>query len=138
EGLAIEDVERRPGDPARAERLDEGGLVDDRTPRSIDEERRRLHARELARADVADRARRELELDRDDVALVEESFVVDAWDTDSRRCGVGQVAAPRDDVHAERASDRHEGAPEVAEPEDAERLAREQRPERDLPAAAAD
>src|SRR5262249_49252530 len=50
-GLRHEDVERSPGDPTLAQRLEQRVLVDERAARGVDEVRRRLHGPQLLPAD---------------------------------------------------------------------------------------
>ena len=62
------DVERGAGDRALAQRRQQRVLVDDRPARGVDQQRRRLHQRELARADQPARAVAEPRVDREHVA----------------------------------------------------------------------
>jgi hypothetical protein len=49
--LGLEDVQARAGDPAGPQHLDQRLLVDERSSRRVDQVGRRLHQRQLSRAD---------------------------------------------------------------------------------------
>ena len=83
------------------------------------------------------RTRAQLQVHADDIARREELVMVEALDTDLRGPLVGEVGAPRDRAHTERSGDGREQRSQIAEADDAERLAFEQRAETDLPAAVA-
>ena len=79
-------------------------LVDDRPARGVDQERRGLHPRQVARRRRARGcARDSTQVDGDDVGRGEQLVALDPPDArPPRRRSVGQVLAPGDDVHAER------------------------------------
>ena len=58
-----------PGDSPLGEHREQGGLVDNRRARGIDEVGGRFHQREILRPDQAARAVAEHEMDRDEVRL---------------------------------------------------------------------
>ena len=64
-GLGLEHVEGGPPDRPRAQRVNEGPLLDDRAPADVDEHARRLHRADLALADEAARLRGERRGDDD-------------------------------------------------------------------------
>ena len=65
--LDLEDVEPSARDAPGGERLVERALLDDRAPRGVDDVRRGLHQRDLARPDQAARRRAQRAIDRDEV-----------------------------------------------------------------------
>src|SRR2546423_5356198 len=71
-GLVLEDVDPGAGDPALLERAHERGLVDDRPPRRVDEERRLLHEPEGALVDEVPGLRQERRVQADEVGLAED------------------------------------------------------------------
>ena len=71
-GLMLVHVERRAGDHARTQRLDERPLVDDRPARRVDEHRGRLHPGQPGRVEEMARLGRRRAVDADDVGAGEE------------------------------------------------------------------
>ena len=80
--LAMEDVDGRSGDPAGAERIGEGGLVDDLAARRVDQEGRRPHQPELGDADHAPGGSRQRHVQADDIGIGEQPGQVDELDAD--------------------------------------------------------
>ena len=120
--LLLEHVEPGPGDPAAGERRVEGALVHDRPAGGVDQVSPRLHQPELRRADQVVRLARQRAVDRDEVALAQQRVQVDQRHPGGgvRRHGVGVV---RQDAHLERRHQPHHVAPDVADPDQAERPA---------------
>ncbi len=120
--LAVVDVERR-RDAAALERCDQRRLVDQRSARGVDQQRARLHAGELRRADDAARALRQHEMQADDVGLRQQLVLRDI----GRAAGGGflrrQVLAPGDHLHAEHGAVARHALAELAEPHQAQHLA---------------
>jgi len=136
--LGIEHIERRADDPLGLQRLDERRLVDNQPARGVDEERGRLHQRELARADQPGRSWRQDEVDRDDVGATEKIVLGREGDAGGR-AGLGcQILAPGEDLHAECPADGSDLASQPAEADHAERLAANASPDGPLPGAEAD
>src|SRR3954470_18332505 len=72
QGLDVEHVERRAGDTAFTQKLDERRLVNNRSTRGIDESGRWLHGLQLGRSDQSLRPLAKDEVDRQDVSVPEE------------------------------------------------------------------
>src|SRR6476620_5921778 len=80
-----------------------------------------------------DPSRRKLQMDAQEIRLTEQLFLRDVRGAAGLRLFVGQIFAPGDQVHADRLADRADLAAELAEAEEAERLAGQLDPERRLP-----
>src|SRR6185437_6426043 len=108
-----------------------------RPARGIDEDRRRLHARELGGADEATGPLAEDEMDRHDIRGGEKRLL--GHQLHACLCGAlgGEIWAPGGDLHPERLADRRDLRPEPPEPNDAERLPLEAAAEGRLPEAGA-
>ena len=133
----VEDIEGRPGDAPVLQYVDQGGLVDDGAARGVDEVRRRLHQRELGRADDADRALPQRQVDGDDVGAAEEIMLSDPLDAELRRPFRRQVLAPGDDVHGERLGDGGHLGADVPEADEAKGLVRKRAAKGVVPAPGA-
>ena len=135
--LLIEDIDRRAGDLARAERCDQRRLIHDRAARGVDEPRRRLHQREIGGSDKTVRAGAQHEMDGEDVRLPEEIFFRDVGGARGQRLLLRQVLAPGDDAHAEGEADAGDLRADIAEAEHAQGLAAQIGADGALPAARA-
>ena len=111
--------------------------VDDRPARRVDDVGGRLHQAEFLARHHAARAVAELDVDGDDVGVAEQVLLGGVVDARLLALLSRQVRAPRDHLHAERLGDAGDAQAELAEPDDAERLALDVGPERDLPRLAA-
>lgn len=143
EGLDVEDVQRRAPDPTLLQRLVQGAIIDQRSPRRVDQQRRVLHVRQLPRAHDAPRPLAQHVVQAHHVGGGEQLVLADgrerrracACAAESRkphlfRLPVGallrQVLAPADHAHAPReAPDARHGGAEPAQPHDAQRRARQ-------------
>jgi hypothetical protein len=114
------DVERRP-DAALLKRGEQRRLVDQRPARGIDDDRARLHARELRRADDPRRALGEHHVQRDRIRRREELVLADKLGTRVARGRLGQVLAPGNDAHVHGLGDTGHAPADPAEAENAER-----------------
>src|SRR5712691_5730009 len=117
--LRLEDVERRAGDPALLQRRGEGGLVDDRASRDVDQERARLHQREPLPVDQAAGGVGERARDADEVRLAQQLLELDQLDALGRR----DVGVGGGDPQLERLCEPRDLAADVAETDDPERPA---------------
>src|SRR5690606_9426628 len=84
-----------------AQRVDQLVLLDDLAARRVDDDRRALHARQLASADQAVRRFGQRNVQRNDVGLLDQVVERDTLDVELERTLVGQVRITHDDVHAE-------------------------------------
>src|SRR5271157_1910973 len=135
--LDVEHVERRASNAAVTQNLDERRLVNYRSTRGIDEPGRWLHGLQLGRSDQALRPLAQNEVYRQDVSAAEE-FLLGDEPRSACLCLVGrEVLTPGDYFHAEREADSRNLRADVAEAENAERLAVETVAHRELPAAGA-
>jgi hypothetical protein len=75
--LDVENVERRAGDTAITQNLNEHPLVNDRPTRGIDEPRRRLHGLQLSCSGQAFRPFAQNDMYGDDVSAAEELLLGD-------------------------------------------------------------
>ena len=124
-----------PGRPARR-RCDQRARLDQRRAAGVDEQRGRLHAREVGRRDDAARRIDQPHVQRDDVALGEERLLA-GGDGEAVLLGARarRLARPHHDRHAERlgvVGDRAGDAPVAVE---AERAAAQGVADADLPPA---
>src|SRR3954454_23398167 len=90
----VERVEPRAGELAAAESRHQRGLIDNWAARGVDQERGRLHQREVLSADEAARALAELEMDREEIRLPEQILLRDERGAAGPRLFVGEVLAP--------------------------------------------
>src|SRR6185369_12033742 len=128
-------VDSRARDRALLERRSKRGLIDDRTARSIHEERSGLHPRELVSADQAARALAQHEMDGDHVGAREELVALDAL-SPRFACTLGvEVLAPGEHFHVERRADFGHLRADRAEADDAERLPGQPQADGGLPLA---
>jgi len=114
--LDRQDVEPGPANDSAAQRFGQRALVDQPAARGVDEQRARLHARELARADQVSRLRGQRQVQRDHVRLVQHG--VGRCELDAlglRRGMVGEQHA-----HAEAARDSRHSLADRALAEDAD------------------
>src|SRR3954470_8877847 len=135
-GLLVVHIHRRLARPSRAQRILERAFLDQRRAARVDEDRRRLHVREVLALDDAARGIDQAHVQAEDVALGEELLL---GGSDGIAVGRGLVARlfarPDQHLHAERLADlRHLGA-DAAVAEDAERLAAHGGADTDLPFA---
>ena len=119
--LLVEDVEPRPRDLPRGQRLGERDFVDDRAAARVDEHRARLEEGDLAGADEVAGGRVEGNVERDDVGGSQELSEQPELDPE----GVLRILAEPGDVvvvhgHAERAGEPCGLLADGAEPDDAE------------------
>ena len=134
--LVLVDVDRRHAGAARAQRIDQRARLDQRRAAGVDEERGRLHAREVGGGDDAARRVDQAHVQRDDVAFLEERLL-------AARGGVAvgarlrqrRLARPHQHVHAERLAVARDDAADPAVAVDAERLAAQRAADADLPLA---
>ena len=137
--LLVEDVEPGAADGAAAQRCQQCLLVDDRAAARVDQ--RSSVGFICASSWWPTRSRVRSESTRWTVttsAVANSSSLLDAPDADLSGSLVGEVLAPRDDVHAERLPDPGDPLPQPPEPDDAEGGAREVGADGLLPAAGAD
>ncbi len=135
--LGVEDVDRGRSDPALAQDADQGGLIDDRSARGVDQDRRGLHQPQFRCGNQPAGALTQHHMDRQHVALGEQLLLPHRSRPVLGGGLGGQVLAPRDGAHPECPSDpRHSGA-DPAQAQQAEGLAVQPLADRDLPAAAA-
>ena len=136
--LALEHIERRAAETTRSKRRRQRRLVDDAAARRVDQDRVRLHRREPRGVDQMPRRRRERNVQRDDVRGREQLAECDASGAVLRPDRRRSLPAPdrtRRSACRARARDAPQPA-DVAEADDAERLARELAPVRQTPLAA--
>ena len=117
------DVEPGSRDAPGPERGEKRGLVDDRSPRSVDQEGVWLHQGQLGFTDETSRALREHQVDRDDVGLFEQSRFLDPAGTKRLGGVVGEILAPRNDLHAKHFRVFAHALSDPAETEKSKRLA---------------
>src|SRR5438105_5917921 len=134
EGLTVEDVETGTGEVTGTERLDKGRLLDDRTAGDVHQDGASLHPGEVVGTQRVARALREDEEDSEDVRGRHELVLGDSGHAELCTSLLGQVLAPRDDVHAECLRDRDHRAPKVPRAEKAQGLAGERDGKPGLPA----
>ena len=115
----MDHVEPRAGDAPGFERLEQRLLVDDRAARGVDEDRARLHQRELLPVHQVRGLRRQGHVERDHVGFAEERLLVHALDP----FGLEVLDVVREHAHAERARVLAGHRAEAAVAEDAESLA---------------
>jgi len=123
--LGIEHVERRAGEPAGDERLVEGFSVDQAPPRDVDEDRSRLHARELFAADERPAPLRRGRMQRHDVGGLEKLFERDERNPHLARRLEREVGIVAEEARLERAGAGGHARSDLAEADDSERLAGE-------------
>jgi len=127
EGFAIEDIEPRE-DAAVPQCGDQSVFVNERAPRSVDQDRSGFHPRDLRRADRVPASRRQHQVQADSIGAGEQLILADELGARGRGGLRREVLAPGDDVHAERAAVSRHQRPEPAKPDDAKRLPRERDP----------
>ena len=100
-------------------------LVDEPAAGDVDDERGRLHERELLGADHAGRLGRLRHVDRDEVALLEQLVEREQLHAELLRAGARDVGVVGDDAHAERLQARGDERADAAEADDADGLLEE-------------
>ena len=90
--------------------------------RGVNQQRRRLHQRQLGPADHLLGRRGEAHMDRDDVGRLQQFLLADVAQGDLGRQRLVRVEAPGDDVHADAPAEHGHPRPDRAGAEDAERL----------------
>ena len=124
--LLREDVERRGGDLAGPERLDERVLVDELAARGVDEPDAVAHLRERVGADRLPRLRRQRQVQRHEVGGgVEIVGRLDALDAELAEAVLRDERVVRDDAHLETERATRDLLADASEAEHAERLAGE-------------
>ena len=120
--LFDEDIERRTGDFARAQRLRQRGLIDDSAARAIDNPHALFHFGERSRTDHPARVVGERRVHRDKVGALENLLETRQLDADPRRRLGGEERIIAEHLHLE--ADRAVGddAADIAEPDHAQRL----------------
>ena len=98
-------------------------LVRNRPARGVDEIRGRFHQRQFGRADQAAGAVGQLHMDGDEIGLLEQFFFGHQRGAGFLGFFGGEVLAPGDHLHVERVADARDALPELAQADDAERLA---------------
>src|SRR2546425_1827152 len=135
--LDVEDIEPGARESSALKGLDQGPLVHDRSPRGVDEIGRRLHERELACADQAASAWPQHDVDRHHVRPPQQLLLGDQGRARGGGALGGQVLAPSEHLHRERAADRGHRGTGMSEPDHTERLVLEPDAEARPPAAGA-
>ena len=118
------------GNASLTQGADESRFVDDRAPRGIDQQGAPLHLAQFVWAHEAARARRQHAVDRQNVGAPEQLVLADPFGTMLACALLGQVFAPGDRLHANAGSDPGDPGAEIAEPNNAQRLAVEIEAER--------
>ena len=132
--LLLVDVHRRLARAPRFEGGDERAGLDQRRAAGVDDQRRRLHPREVAGGHDPARCVDQAHVQRDDVALLEERLLARRGGVTVRaRTQPRRFARPDEHLHAESLSvPRHDGAdPAVAE--DSQRLSAQRAADAGLP-----
>jgi hypothetical protein len=136
--LLREDVERRSGQLAALQRLDERVLVDELAARGVDEARPVDHARDHLRVDDPARLGTERQVERDELRVGERRLHrLGALDAELAEALLRDERVVRDHAHPEPGGAARDLLADPAEAEDGERLVREldPAPARALPAA---
>ena len=122
--LCGEDVERRAGELARPDRLDERVLVDERAAGGVDQARAVPHLRDRLRPDDPDRLVGQRQVERDEVGGAEHAPPARrAFDPDLAEAVVADERVVADDPHPEADRPPRDLLADPAEAEDPERLA---------------
>ena len=120
--LAREDVEPGAGDLAGGQRGVERVLVDEAAAGDVDDVARRLHLRELLRADHPGGLGRLRHVDRDEVALLEQLVEREQVHAELLGARARDVGVVRDDAHVEGLQTRGDERADAAEADDADGL----------------
>jgi hypothetical protein len=138
QGFLVEHIKRGPRYRMRLQDLDERRLIDDWTTRSVDQSSGRLHQRKLGGSNKSSGTSAQDEMDGYDVRLSKQLVLGNQCCTRRGSDFRSHVLAPRNDLHAKRASDLCHLAADIAQPKDAEGLAAKVFADRCLPAAVVD
>ena len=133
-GFVLVDVHGRHARAPGPQRLRQGSGLDERGPAGVDDQRGRLHPREIPGGDDSTRRRDQAEVQRDDVARLKQIRLAGGCRIPVRaRPGPGGLPAPHEDAHAERpaVAGHHHADPAVSE--DAQRVAAQRVSDADLP-----
>src|SRR5262249_14848873 len=122
--LLVPDVEAGAGNALLLQRIIQRALVVDEAARGGDEEGMWLHQRELARADHAAAAGIERTADRNEIRALQEIVELDLLAAPRRHFLRRQIRIIGDHLHVQQAFAKlGDAAADVAEPDDADRLA---------------
>ena len=130
--LGLEHVQRRPAQPLRFERLRQRHLVDQAAAGAVDEQRARLHLRELRRRDHVPRLLVERDVQGHGIAAAEDLRQGHQLDPELGCRFLAEEGIEGDHLHAERLRPLHDEGADVSRSHHPERLAEQLAPRGEL------